>query len=170
MSTRRAGWIRSDVAIAVAALVSLTGVAGASCPGSSPEAVLECYSRAYEQMDSGVLEDLLGDDYQWVVVTPHRATLIGRGETVSMAVGMFENKDVVSAALTFEDGYSLVDGDESGTWRIEGVVSTLSVMTEGVEEAHEISADMTYYVRGSQEDGYEIYREVSFEGVSFASE
>ncbi len=66
----------------------------------------------------------------------------------------------------------MVDGHDPDTWRIEGVLLTLSVKRESMTEPHAITASVTYYVRkaAATKSGYEIYREVTFEGVTFTNE
>jgi len=65
-----------------------------------------------------------------------------------------------------------VDGHDPDTWLIEGLLLTLSVKMESVTEPHAITVGATYYVRKAPatKSGYEIYREVTFEGVTFTSE
>ena len=150
----------------------LAGVASAACVGDSPEAVLKCYADAHELRDIGMLEELLASDYTWVSVTPHRAELIERGTTLEASRGMFSDPSLESLSLTFADGYGVVDGQDPDTWRIEGIVVTLSARLESMEEPHVVTVDATYYVRAAPatESGYEIYREVTFEGVVFEDE
>ncbi len=50
--------------------------------------------------------------------------------------------------------------------------SALSVKPESVTEPHAIRTSATYYVRKAPatKSGYEIYREVTFEGMTFTNE
>jgi hypothetical protein len=160
--------------LATLALVvfSVVGVASAACVGDSPEAVLKCYAEAHELRDIGALEELLASDYVWVAVSPHRAQLIERGKTLEASRGMFTDPRLESVSLGFTDGYDVVDGHDAETWRIEGVVATLSAKLESMTEPHVVAASATYYVRKAPatKSGYEIYREVTFEGVTFTNE
>ena len=153
-------------------VLSVAGVASAACVGDSPEAVLKCYAEAHELRDIGVLDELLASDYAWVAVTPHRAKVIERGTTLEASRGMFTDPRVESVSLTFADGYDVVDGQDPDTWRIQGLLVTLSVKIESMTEPHAVTASATYYVRkaAATKSGYEIYREVTFEGVTFTDE
>ena len=153
-------------------ILSVAGAASAACVGDSPEAVLKCYAEAHELRDIGVLEELLASDYVWVAVSPNRAHLTERGETLDASRGMFTDPRVESVSLTFADGYDVVDGHDPDTWLIEGLLLTLSVKMESVTEPDAITVGATYYVRKAPatKSGYEIYREVTFEGVTFTSE
>lgn len=153
-------------------VLSVAGVASAARVGDSPEAVLKCYAEAHELRDVGVLEELLASDYVWVAVTPHRANLIERDKTLEAARGMFTVPRAEAIGLTFADGYVVVDGQDPDTWRIEGIRATLSVKLESVTEPHAITTSATYYVRKAPatKSGYEIYREVTFEGMTFTNE
>lgn len=70
------------------------------------------------------------------------------------------------------DGYAVVDGQDPDTWCIKGVLVTLSAKMESMKEPYVITAAATYYVckAPAMEAGYEIYREVTFEGVTFTDE
>ena len=85
---------------------------------------------------------------------------------------MFDDPLAESVSLTFADGYDVVDGQYPDTWRIEGVLATLSVKMESMKETHAVTASVTYYVRKAPavKSGYEIYREVTFEGVTSTNE
>ena len=162
---------RSLAALALVVL-SAAGVASAACVGGSPEVVLKCYAEAYELRDIEVLEELLASDYAWVAVTPHRAQVIDRGTTLKAGRGMFTDPRVESVSLTFGDGYDVVAGQDPETWRIVGLLVTLRVKMGSAAEPHAVTANTTYYVRRApaSKSDYEIYREVTFEGVTFASE
>ena len=162
---------RSLTAFALVALL-LPGVVSAACVGDSPEAVLTCYAKAHGLRDISVLEELLASDYTWVSVTPHRAELIERGTTLAASLGMFTDPRVESVSLTFGDGYDVVAGQDPETWRIVGLLVTLRVKMGSAAEPHAVTANTTYYVRRApaSKSDYEIYREVTFEGVTFASE
>jgi hypothetical protein len=162
---------RSPAALALVVL-SVAGLASAACVGDSPEVVLTCYAEAYELRDIGVLEELLASDYAWVAVASHRAEVIERGKTLEAARGMFTDPRLESASLTFADGYDVVDGHDPDTWRIEGVLMTLSAKLESMTEPHVVTSSATYYVRKAPatKSGFEIYREVTFEGVTFTSD
>lgn len=172
MSVRPFRSIQHSTAMLALVVLSLAGVASAACVGDSPEAVLGCYAEAHELRDIGVLEELLASDYAWVAVTPHRAELIDRETTLEASRGMFADARAESVSLTFADGYDVVDGQYPDTWRIEGVLATLSVKMESMKEPHAVTASATYYVRKApdMESGYEIYREVTFEGVTSTNE
>jgi len=162
---------RSLAALALVVL-SVAGVASAACVGDSPEAVLKCYAEAHELRDIGALEELLASDYAWVVVTPHRAQVIERSTTLKASRGMFADPRLESVSLTFADGYDVVDGEDPDTWRIEGLLVTLSAKMESMTEPHAVTVGATYYVRKAPaaKSSYEIYREVTFEGVTFTNE
>ena len=172
MSVRPFRPIQRSLAALALVVLSVAGVASAACVGDSPEAVLKCYAEAHELRDIGVLEELLASDYAWVAVTPHRAKTIDRGTTLEASRGMFTDPRLESVSLTFADGYDVVDGQDPDTWRIEGVLATLSARIESMTEPHVVTASVTYYVRKdpATKSGYEIYREVTFEGVTFRNE
>jgi hypothetical protein len=164
--------IQRSLAALALVILSVAGVASAACVGDSPDAVLKCYAEAHELRDIGMLDELLASDYAWVAVTPHRAELIERGKTLEASRGMFTDPHLESVSLTFADGYDVVDGQDPDTWRIEGVLVTLSAKLESMTEPHVVTASATYYVRKAlaAKSGYEIYREVTFEGVTFTDE
>jgi hypothetical protein len=172
MSVRPFRPIQRSLAALALVVLSVAGVASAVCVGDSPEVVLKCYAEAYELRDIEVLEGLLASDYAWVAVTPHRAEVIDRGTTLKAARGMFTDPRLESVSLTFADGYDVVDGQDPDTWRIEGVLATLSAKLESMTEPHVVTASATYYVRRAPatESGYEVYREVTFERVTFTDE
>ncbi len=172
MSVRPFRPIQRSLAALALVVLSVAGVASAACVGDSPEAVLKCYAEAHELRDIGALEELLASDYAWVAVTPHRAKVIERGTTLEASRGMFTDPGVESVRLTFADGYDVVDGHDPDTWRIEGVLMTLSAKLESMTEPHVVTSSATYYVRKAPatKSGYEIYREVTFEGVTFTSD
>jgi hypothetical protein len=172
MSVHSLRLMQRSLATLALIVFSVVGVASAACVGDSPEAVLKCYAEAHELRDIGALEELLASDYVWVAVSPHRAHLVERGTTLEASRGMFTDPRAESVSVTFADGYDVVDGDDPDTWRIEGVLLTLSVKMESVTEPHAIATSATYYVRKAPATkwGYEIYREVTFEGVTFTSE
>ena len=146
--------------------VGLAGVASASCPGDAPQVVLVCFSEAYSDRDVAVLESVLAPDYIWVTVSPPEVDVFTRKTSVASSVKMFGDPEVESVSLEFAEGYSIVEGIEPKTWRIEDLLATLTVKRASVDEPGVAFLCVTLYVRETTGDdlGYEIYREVFFEG------
>lgn len=143
----------------------------AGCPGESAAAVLESYGTAYSERDVGALEALYSEDYVWLLVMPPRVEIIERDRTVEAARKMLGDPDVESVALVFGGDYTVVPGQEPGTWRIEDVIVTLDVALSPKSDhgstGKTVSACETFYVRevGADPILYEIYEEVTFEGM-----
>jgi len=153
-------------ACALMAVVALSGVVSGACIGTGPEAVLGCFSQAYSDRDLGALEQVLAADYIWIAVAPPQVDVFTRDDSVASSVRMFGNPEIESVALEFGDGYDVVAGEVPGTWRIENLVATLTVKQAGAESPLEAPLCATLYVRQvhGEELGYEVYREVFFEG------
>jgi hypothetical protein len=142
------------------------GVASAACPGDAPDVVLACFSAAYSNRDVATLEEVLAPDYMWLTVAPPRVEVFRREDSVSGSAEMFRNPEVESVSLEFHDGYRVVQGEEPGTWRIEELRGVLSVKRASVNESAISPLCVTLYVREIAGDapGYQVYREVFFEG------
>jgi ketosteroid isomerase-like protein len=151
-----------STAVCLVVVVPLT--ARAACAGDEPEAVLACYTAAYETRDADAIEALLAPDYVWIAVTQPRAKCLGRDETVEATRNMLNDSSMTDMSLTYGDGYRVVQGDDPDTWRIENLVTKLAVQPGADAEPYEAAACTTLYVR-RVEGGYEIYREVTFEGT-----
>jgi hypothetical protein len=153
-------------AAALATFLVLTGTAMGACPGDGPEIVLDCFSRAYSERSAEILEQVLAHDYTWVTVAPPEVDLFEREDSVASSVAMFGNPEIASVSLEFGDGYSLTKGAESGTWRLEDLQATLTVLQQGADEPSVALLCVTLYMRetGGESPGYEVYREVFFEG------
>ena len=162
--------------LALSVLLCWVCGAAAACPGESATAVLDYYAAAYSEQNSAALDTLYSADYAWLIVVPPRADIIDRARTLNAARKMLEAPDVQSATLTFGGDYSVVRGREQGTWRIENVVATLDVKLAPDSEhgfaGEVVSACETLYVREVGEDPvlFEIYREVTFEGIGCGRE
>ncbi len=172
MSARQLRLTRFAVVASAVVVLLLTGVAPAACVGDSPEAVLRCYSEAHELRDFSVLEDLLALEYGWIDVVPPQAQLFDRETTLKAARNMLADERLESVSLVFAEGYKVVGGTDPGTWRIEDVRVTLSVKMDSADEPFVTTTCATYYVREASGNGsdYEIYREVTFEGVGCTDE
>jgi len=162
--------VTRDVGVAVCcvlvAVLASAGVVCGACPGDGPEVVLDCFSRAYSQQEVVLLEQVLAADYIWIAVAPPQVDVFRREDSVASSVAMFGNPQIDSVALEFQDGYEVVAGDEPGTWRIENLLATLTVEPAAADGPSEATLCATLYVRqveGSS-PGYEVYREVFFEG------
>jgi len=153
-------------ALTFIALAGLAGLASAACQGDAPDAVLACFSAAYSNRDLDTLEGVLAPDYMWVTVAPPRVEVFKREDSVSASVEMFHNPDVESVSLEFSDGYRVVQGEDPGTWRIEELRGTLAVKRASVDESAISPLCVTLYVRevAGDDPGYQVYREVFFEG------
>lgn len=155
------------IVLTFAALAAMTCVASGACAGDGPESALVCYAKAHAQRDIEAMESLFAPDYTWVVVVPPRVELFDRETALSASRNMFASPAVESVSLQFEDGYHLAEGREAGTWRIEDLRATLSVKHESAEEPTAMPYCVTLYIRETREAAsmYEIYREVTFEGI-----
>ena len=158
--------LRAEVGFALAVLVILAGPAFSACPGDGPEVVLDCFSRAYSDRDVAVLEEVLAPDYIWVTVSPPQVDVFKREDSVESSVAMFGNQEIESVSLEFRDGYHIEAGAEPKTWRIEGLLATLTVKQAAAARPSVAPLCVTLYVRevGGEAPGYEVYREVFFEG------
>jgi hypothetical protein len=153
-------------ALTFAALLVAAGTGFAACPGDSPDAVLACFSTAYSNRDSTALEEVLAPDYAWLTVAPPRVEIYRREDSVSSSLEMFRNPEVESVSLEFHEGYRVVQGEDPGTWRIEELRGILAVKRASVDESAISPLCVTLYVREIAGDapGYQVYREVFFEG------
>ena len=151
---------------ALMAIAVLAGAVSGACVGTGPEAVLDCFSQAYSDRDLDALEQVLAPDYIWIAVAPPRVDVFTRDDSVTSSVRMFGNPEIDSVALEFNDGYDVVAGDIPKTWRIENLVATLTVKHAGAASPSEAPLCATLYVRqvDGEKPGYEVYREVFFEG------
>jgi hypothetical protein len=158
--------LSTAAAFTVLVLVGPAGVSSAACPGDAPDAVLACFSAAYSNRDVAALEEVLAPDYMWLTVTPPRVEVFRREDSVSGSLEMFRNPEVESVSLEFHDGYRVVQGEDPGTWRIEELRGTLTVKRASVDESAISPLCVTLYVRETAGDapGYQVYREVFFEG------
>ena len=158
--------IRAYAGLALAVLVAVAGVAFGACSGDGPEVVLYCFSRAYSERDLAVLEGVLAPDYIWVTVAPPQVEVFKREESVASSVQMFQDSDIESVSLEFRDGYHIEPGTEPRTWRIENLLATLTVKHASAEKPSVAPLCVTLYVRETtgEAPGYEVYREVFFEG------
>ena len=158
--------LRRLVAFTLVALVGLAGVASASCRGDAPQIVLVCFSEAYSNRDVAALENVLAPDYIWVTVSPPEVDVFERETSVTASVKMFGDSEVESVSLQFGEGYRVVEGTEPKTWRIEDLLATLTVKRASMEEPAVAPLCVTLYVREcvGEDPGYEVYREVFFEG------
>ena len=157
---------RSYAGVALAALVAAAGVAFGACSGDGPEVVIDCFSRAYSERDLAVLEEVLAPDYIWVTVAPPQVDVFTREDSVASSVKMFRDPDIESVSLEFRDGYHVEPGTEPKTWRIEDLLATLMVKQVSAVKPSVASLCVTLYVRETtgEAPGYEVYREVFFEG------
>jgi hypothetical protein len=153
-------------AVVLAVLVLSPSAALPSCQGDAPEAVLGCFSRAYSERDLTMLEGVLAPDYIWVSVAPPEVDVFTRDASVSASAAMFDDPRVEFVALEFGDGYHVVEGDDEGTWRIEDLSATMTVKRASMDQSNSARLCVTLYVRatGGEEPGYEVFREVFFEG------
>jgi len=149
-----------------AVAVSATS-ASAACPPDSPEGLLECYTIAYAERDIEALESLVAEDYEWIAVTVPEAQVFTREESIRMSRGLFGDEDVTGISMEFGGDYKVVKGREENTWRIEGMTVTLTVSHVASEKPHFSTICATFYIRkiGGMSEGYEVYKEVTFEGV-----
>ena len=141
-------------------------MASGACPGDGPEVVLDCFSRAYTERDLAVLEEVLAPDYIWVAVAPPQVDVFKRADSVASSVKMFRDQEIESVSLEFRDGYHVEPGTEPKTWRIENLLATLIVKRASVAKPSVAPLCVTLYVRETTggAPGYEVYREVFFEG------
>jgi hypothetical protein len=153
-------------ACALALAAVLAGTAGASCRGDAPDAVLRCFSEAYSERDADLLNEVMADDYVWVAVSPPEVDIFDRSTSFDASVEMFGDPQVESVSLEFEDGYSIKEGSRKGTWRIEDIRARLAVKSTEHLTPNVATLCVTFYVREVAGDasGYEVYREVFFEG------
>ena len=158
--------LRAVAGLVILALVGVAAVASAACQGDAPDAVLACFSAAYSNRDIATLEAVLAPDYMWVVVAPPRVEVSKREDSVSASVEMFRNPEVESVSLEFHEGYRVVQGEDPGTWRIEQLRGVLTVKRASVDESAISPLCVTLYVREVAGDapGYQVYREVFFQG------
>ena len=156
----------AGVGLALAAVVGLAGVAGGACPGDGPEVVLDCFSLAYSDRSLDVLESVLAPDYIWVAVSPPQVEIFEREVSVASSVKMFGDPGLEEVSLEFREGYTVVKGDEPDTWRLEDLLATLTVRLSGTARPSIAPLCVTLYVRktAGESPGYEVYREVFFEG------
>jgi hypothetical protein len=154
------------VALAILTLSAVAGIASAACPGDAPDAVLTCFSAAYSNRDLATLEEVLAPDYVWLTVSPPRVEVYRREDSVSASAEMFRNPEVEAVSLEFHEGYDVVQGDDPGTWRIEELRGIMTVKRASVDESAISVLCVTLYVREIPGDapGYQVYREVFFEG------
>ena len=153
-------------AFTVLALLGVAGVSSAACPGDAPDVVLACFSAAYSNRDIATLEGVLAPDYMWLTVVPPRVEVFKREDSVSGSLEMFRNPEVESVSLEFHEGYRVVQGEAPATWRIEELRGVLTVKRASVDESAISPLCVTLYVREIAGDapGYQVYREVFFEG------
>jgi hypothetical protein len=154
------------VGLSFAALAGLASVAVGACPGDGPEVVLDCFSLAYSARDVTVLESVLAPDYIWVTVAPPQVEVFKRETSVASSVEMFGNQEVESVSLEFREGYRVVQGAEPKTWRIEDLLAELTVKHASATDPSVAPLCVTLYVRETtgENAGYEVYREIFFEG------
>jgi len=154
------------IACTLVALALSAGVVSASCPGEFPQVVLECFSAAYSDRDLAVLEGLLAPDYIWVAVSPPEVDVFPREDSVSASTEMFNDPEVEFVSLEFDEVYRVVDGEEANTWRLEDLRATMTVKRASMQSARSAILCVTLYVRLIEGDdpGFEVYREVFFEG------
>ena len=100
------------------ALMAFPNVSLGSCWGDAPEAVLDCFSAAYSDRDGATLESVLAPDYLWVRVAPPEVDVFNRETSVTASLKMFRDPDVEFVSLDFHEGFRVVRGEESNTWRI----------------------------------------------------
>jgi hypothetical protein len=155
---------------AVALLFAASAPAG--CVGEGPDAVLKCYSDAHDMKDASALESLYASDYTWISVAPPQAQVIDRETTLMASRKMFADEDMKSISYTFRDGYDVVEDVEEGTWRVENVRADLRAEMGSLDEPYVATTCVTFYVRELPGDGagYEIYREVTFDGIGCGDE
>ena len=113
-----------------------------------------------------MLENVLGPDYIWVAVSPPEVDVFSREESLAASLQMFADPDVESVSLDFHEDYRVEKGAEPKTWRIEDLLATLTVKRVSVRKPSVAPLCVTLYVRqcGGDDPGYEVYREVFFEG------
>ena len=113
-----------------------------------------------------MLEGLLAADYVWVRVAAPEVDIFTRQESVDASVTMFLDPDVESVSLDFHQGSDVVACETPGTWRIEDVKATLTVKMAAADEPRLSPLCATLYVRQTSDTplGYQVYREVFFEG------
>jgi hypothetical protein len=156
----------SAIMLTLAALLVPLSAASGSCWGEAPEAVLDCFSSAYSERDAAMLESVLAPDYMWVRVAAPEVDVFNRQMSVESSLRMFGDPDVEFVSLEFEEGFRVVPGKDPETWRIEQLKATLTVKSAYMAEPRVAPLCVTLYVRGTDgpSRGYEVYREVFFEG------
>jgi len=156
----------AGVGLALAAVVGLACVAGGACAGDGPEIVLDCFSQAYSDRSLDTLESVLAPDYVWVAVSPPEVEIFEREISVDSSVRMFGNPELEEVSLEFREGYTVVKGEEPDTWRLEDLLATLTIKRSGTPRPSIALLCVTLYVRktAGENSGYEVYREVFFEG------
>lgn len=153
--------------LALAVVVGPVGLAAGACAGDGPEIVLDCFSRAYSERSLELLESVLAPDYIWVAVSPPQVEIFEREHSVASSVKMFRSPELEDVSLEFREGYSVVKGDEPDTWRLEDLLATLTIKRSGADVPSIAPLCVTLYVRKTtgENAGYEVYREVFFEGA-----
>ncbi len=151
-----------------AALVLLPAAASlGACAGDAPDAVLACFSEAYAQRSPELLDRVVADDYTWIAITAPLAEVYDYETTVAVTRELFANEMNESVSMEFGGDYKIVEGFDEGTWRIEDLTVMLTVFRSGSESPRVSTLCATFYVRKVEgpEPGYEVYREVTFEGA-----
>jgi hypothetical protein len=158
---------RVAVALAVIASVAGSGVVSGACPCDAPEDILACFSEAHTGRDIEALGELMAPDYVWVVIAPPEADVFKRERSLEAAATMFSDPKVEWVTLEFGGDYRVVEGEEAETWRIEDVTVSLTVKHVSADQPVVASLCATLYVRltAGEGPGYEVYREVFFEGL-----
>jgi hypothetical protein len=158
--------------LALGLLAAAAGAVTAACPGESPEVVLTCFTQAHAERDIELLERLLAPEYAWVVVVPPEADIFDREASMTASRNMFAAPEVEWVSLEFAGGYLVVEGEVERTWRIEDLKATLTIKHTSAEEPRVASMCATLYVRKTtgENAGYEVYREVFFEGLGCEGE
>lgn len=138
-----------------------------ACAGEAPDVVLACYSAAYAERSPELLDRVVADDYTWIAVTVPRAEIYDHDKTVESTLGLFADEMNESVSMEFGGDYKVVDGFDEGTWRIEDLNVMLTVHRANTDEPFVSAICATFYVRKVEgaEPGYEVYREVTFEGA-----
>ncbi len=157
----------STLVLTLVLLATAASAGLAACSGTGPGVVLACFTESHTNRDIEALESLLAPDYAWVVVVPPEADLFDREASMRASRNMFEAPEVEWVSLEFAGGYRVVEGGETGTWRIEDLQATLTIKHTSAEEPRIASMCATLYVRETkgEDSGYEVYREVFFEGL-----
>lgn len=158
--------LRNIVVLTLVILAGLPGIAPGACPGDDPQVVLACFSMAYSDRDKAMLDDVLAPDYMWVAVAPPEVEVFTREDSYSASLKMFGDPEMESVTLEFLTGYDVVEGSDEKTWRIENLKAIMTVKRASMPEPSVASLCVTLYVRQTTGDnpGYEVYREVFFEG------